>query len=91
MTLLLYMVKVRITAIGSIAIANEKISNLDTRGILLLEEFWHSLTAVEQAQLVKIYDSLNPEECKDDPIAVRLMQWFKIKKEVSLKSRAAAL
>ena len=32
---------------------------------LLLQEFWQSLTAVEHAQLVKIYDLLNPEECKD--------------------------
>ena len=58
---------------------------------LLLEECWHSLTAVEQSQIVKIYDSPNPEECKDHHIAVRLMQWFKIKKEVSSKSRTAAL
>ena len=35
--------------------------------LLLLEEFWHSLTAVEQAQYmeVKIYDSPNLEERKD--------------------------
>ena len=33
--------------------------------LLLLGEFWHSLTAVEQAQIVKIYDSPNPEERKD--------------------------
>ena len=43
---------------------------------LLLEEFWDSLTTDGQAQLVKIYDSPNPEEHKDDPIAVHLMQWF---------------
>ena len=43
---------------------------------LLLEEFWDSLTTDEQAQLVKIYDSPNPEEYKNDPIAVHLMQWF---------------
>ena len=41
---------------------------------LLLEEFWDSLTTDEQAQLVKIYDSPNPEEYKNDPIAVHLMQ-----------------
>ena len=58
---------------------------------LLLEEFWDSLTTDEQAQLVKIYDSANPEEYKNDPIAVHLMQWFTIKKEVSSKSRTAAL
>ena len=35
--------------------------------LLLLKEFWHSLTAVEQAQYmkVKIYDSPNREERKD--------------------------
>ena len=43
---------------------------------LLEEEFWDSLTTDEQAQLVKIYDSPNPEEYKNDPIAVHLMQWF---------------
>ena len=43
---------------------------------LLLEEFWDSLTTNEQAQLVKIYDSPNPEEYKNDPKAVHLMQWF---------------
>ena len=32
---------------------------------LLLQEFWHSLTAVEHAQLLEIYDLPNPEECKD--------------------------
>ena len=41
---------------------------------LLLEEFWDSLITDEKAQLVKIYDSPNPEEYKNDPIAVRLMQ-----------------
>ena len=40
---------------------------------LLFEEFWDSLTTDEQAQLVKIYDSSNPEEYKNDPIAVHLM------------------
>ena len=58
---------------------------------LLLEEFWGSLTTDEQAQLVKIYDSPNPEEYKNDPIAAHLMQWFTTKKEVCSKSRAAAL
>ena len=59
---------------------------------LLLEEFWDSLTTDEQAQLVKIYDSPNPEEYKNDPIAVHLMQWFTTKKEeVCSKSRTAAL
>ena len=38
---------------------------LESAALLLLEEFWHSLTTVEQAQLVKIYDLPNPEECKD--------------------------
>ena len=57
---------------------------------LLLEEFWDSLTTDEQAQLVKIYDSPNPEEYKNDPIAVHLMQWFTTKK-VSSKARTAAL
>ena len=32
---------------------------------LLLEESWYSLTAVEHAKLVKIYDSTKPGECKD--------------------------
>ena len=32
---------------------------------LLLKEFWHSLTAIERAELTKIYDSPNPEKCKD--------------------------
>ena len=60
---------------------------------LLLEEFWDSLTTDEQALLVKIYDSPKPEEYKNDPIAVYLMQWFTTttKKEVSSKSRTAAL
>ena len=59
---------------------------------LLLEEFWDSLATDEQAQLVKIYDSPNPEEYKNDPIAVHLMQWFTTKKEeVCSKSRTAAL
>ena len=40
---------------------------------LLLEEFWDSLTTDEQVQLVKIYDSPNPEEHKNDPIAVHLI------------------
>ena len=31
---------------------------------LLLEESWYSLTAVEHAKLVKIYDSAKPEKCK---------------------------
>ena len=57
---------------------------------LLSEEFWDSLTTNEQAQLVKIYDSPNPEEYKNDPVAVHLMQWFTTKKEeVSSKSRTA--
>ena len=46
----------------------------------LLEEFWDSLTTGEQVQLVKIYDSPNPEEYKNDPVAVDLMQWFTIKR-----------
>ena len=55
---------------------------------LLLEEFWDSLTIDEQVELVKIYDSPNPEEYKSDSIAIHLMQWFARKKEVvSLKSR----
>ena len=58
---------------------------------LLLEEFWDSLTTDEQAQLVKIYDSPNPEEYKNDPIAEHLRQWFTTKKEVCSKSRTAAL
>ena len=58
---------------------------------LLLEEFWDSLTIDEQAQLVKIHDSPNPEEYKNDPIATYLMQWFTTKKEVSSNSRTAAL
>ena len=59
---------------------------------LLLEEFWDSLTTDEQAQLVKIYDSPNPEEYKNDPIAVHLMRWFTTKnEEVCSKSRTAAL
>ena len=37
----------------------------ESAALLLLEEFWHSLTAVEQVQSVKIYDLPNPEECKD--------------------------
>ena len=46
----------------------------------------------EQAQLVKIYDSPNPEEYKNDPIAVHLMQWFTTKKEeLCSKSRTVAL
>ena len=59
---------------------------------LLLEEFWDSLTTDEQAQLVKIYDSPNPEEYKNDPIAVHVMRWFTTKnEEVCSKSRTAAL
>ena len=59
---------------------------------LLLEEFCDSLTTDEQTQLVKIYDFPNPEEYKNDPIAVHLMQWFISKREeVSSKSRAAGL
>ena len=58
---------------------------------LLLEEFWDSLTTDEQAQLVKIYDSPNPEEYKNDPIAVHLMQWFTTKRRIFSKSRTAAL
>ena len=57
---------------------------------LLLEEFWDSLTTDEQAQLVKIYDLPNPEEYKNDPIVVHLMQWFTTKKVCST-SRTAAL
>ena len=41
---------------------------------LLLEEFWDSLITDEKSQLVKIYDSPNPEEYKNDPIDVHLMQ-----------------
>ena len=38
------------------------------------------------------HDSPNPEEYKNDPIAVHLMQWFTTKKEeASTKSRTAAL
>ena len=48
---------------------------------LLLEEFWDSLTTDEQAQLVKIYDLPNPEEYKNDLIAVHPMQWFTTKKK----------
>ena len=48
--------------------------------LLLLEEFWDSLTTGEQVQLVKIYDSPNPEEYKNDPIVVHLMQWFTTKR-----------
>ena len=60
--------------------------------LLLLEEFWDSLTTNEQAQLVKINDPPNPEEYKNDPIAVHLLRWFTTKKEeVSSKSRTAAL
>ena len=51
---------------------------------LLLVEFWDSLTTDEQAQLVKTYDSPNPEEYKNDPIAVHVMQWFTEKKRRSL-------
>ena len=59
---------------------------------LLLEEFWDSLTTDEQGQLVKINDSPNPEEYKNDPIAVHVKQWFTTKKEeVSSKSRTVAL
>ena len=50
-----------------------------------------TLTTFEQAQLVKTYDSLNLEKRKDGPIAARLVQWFTTKKEVSSKSRTAAL
>ena len=39
---------------------------------LLLEEFWHSLTAAEHAQLVKIQDLPNRDECKDLRIKLRL-------------------
>ena len=46
----------------------------------LLEEFWDSLTTGEQVQLVKIYDSPNPEEYKNDPVAADLMQWFTTKR-----------
>ena len=59
--------------------------------LLLLEEFWDSLTTDEQALLVKIYDSSKPEEYKNDPIAVYLMQWFTTKKGVSSKCRTTAL
>ena len=46
----------------------------------------------EKVQLVEINDSPNPEEYKNDPIALHLMQWFTRKKEeVSSKSRTAAL
>ena len=58
---------------------------------LLSKGFWDSLTTDEQDQLVKIYDSPNPQEYKNDPIAIHLMQWFTTKKEVCLKSRTAAL
>ena len=46
----------------------------------------------EKVQLVEINDSPNPEEYKNDPIALHLMQWFTRKKEeVSSKSKTAAL
>ena len=45
----------------------------------------------EQVQLVKINDLPNPEEYKNDPIALHFMQWFTRKREVSSKSRTAAL
>ena len=48
---------------------------------LLLVGFWDSLTTDEQAQLVKIYDLPNPEEYKNDPIAVHPIQWFTTKKK----------
>ena len=59
--------------------------------LFLLEEFWDSLTTGKQAKLVKIYDSQNPEEYKNDPIAVHLMQWFTTKRRIFSKSRTAAL
>ena len=52
--------------------------------LLLLEEFWDSLTTDDQAQLFKIYDSPNPEEYKNDPIAIHLMQWFATTKRKNL-------
>ena len=57
---------------------------------LLLEEFRHTLTTIEQAKLNKIQDSTSPVECTDNPIALHLMQWSKAKvEEVSSKSRTA--
>ena len=53
--------------------------------LLLLEKFWDSLTTGEQAQLVKIYDSPNPKEYKNDPIAVHFMQWFLPKRRTLFK------
>ena len=47
---------------------------------LLLNEFWDSLTTDEEAHFVKIYDSPNPEEYKNDSIVVHLMQWVTTKK-----------
>ena len=47
---------------------------------LLLDEFWDSLTTDEEAHFVKIYDSPNPEEYKNDSIVVHLMQWVTTKK-----------
>ena len=60
------------TAYAPITVANMMTGKAYTRAVcrhimsacsvlsLLLEEFWHSLTIVGQAQLVKIYDSPNP-------------------------------
>ena len=62
------------------AVRGHMMSACAVLSLLLLEKFWDSLTTGEQAQLVKIYDSPNPEEYKNDPVAVDLMQWFTTKR-----------
>ena len=67
------------------AVRGHMMSACAVLSLLLLEKFWDSLITGEQAQLVKIYDSPNPKEYKNDPITVHFMQWFLTKRRSLFK------
>ena len=58
---------------------------------LLLEDFLASLTESQYAKLIEIYESNNPDNHINDDVAIKLIGWFKMKKEeLSLQCRTAA-
>ena len=60
--------------------------------LLLLEEFWDSISSEEKNQLAKIFDTFNPTLTERSYSVKNLVSWLEKKKfELSYKSRTSTL